>query len=382
MAVGDSTTSEPRELRDPETGRRLVQLTSGDSFDHPLYYYVSSFTSDGKSLVFHRQRGDEVQMFRLDPDTGLTVQLTEATTPNALWRPWLQPPGRGVRELLSALNPLTDELIYYDGATVRAAHVRTLEDRELYRLPEHRWPCGLTDVSPDGKRFCFVHNDRAWWEANSGSTPNRAEAVGARLDVLNLETGEVRNLVHLNTWLTHSNFVDNSRILFTHPAAENGLLMTDLRGGHYVHLRTQDELGQTCHHAVTRQGIQYEVNNHVAGDLDPDTLERREYRLNLVGYTHTGQDPEGRLWFYESTGAETRRHTLSFFPTLAPGRLNQPMPLIGRMDTYGVGQRSHFHPRVTPDRQWILFTGGDARNQTNHLFLLDISDLEDTQFTT
>jgi hypothetical protein len=37
------------------------------------------------------------------------------------------------------------------------------------------------------------------------------------------------------------------------------------------------------------------------------------------------------------------------------------------------------NPTVTPDRKHILFTGGDRRTKTNHLFLLDITDLADTQ---
>ena len=51
--------------------------------------------------------------------------------------------------------------------------------------------------------------------------------------------------------------------------------------------------------------------------------------------------------------------------------------LTGSWPTYGGGQKSHFHPQITPDRKWILFTGGDPRTQTNHLFLLDATDLEE-----
>ena len=32
--------------------------------------------------------------------------------------------------------------------------------------------------------------------------------------------------------------------------------------------------------------------------------------------------------------------------------------LAGPWKTYGSGQKSHFHPQLTPDRKWILFTGG------------------------
>jgi hypothetical protein len=56
-----------------------------------------------------------------------------------------------------------------------------------------------------------------------------------------------------------------------------------------------------------------------------------------------------------------------------------PTRLVGNWPTYGGGQKAHFHPRLTPDRRWILLTAGDPRTQTNHLFLLDVSDLADTE---
>jgi hypothetical protein len=34
---------------------------------------------------------------------------------------------------------------------------------------------------------------------------------------------------------------------------------------------------------------------------------------------------------------------------------------------------------LTPDRKWILFSAGDSASQTCHLFLLDVSDLDDTE---
>ena len=41
---------------------------------------------------------------------------------------------------------------------------------------------------------------------------------------------------------------------------ENGLLMTDLEGGWYSHLRTPDERGgEVCHFHATARGITYEV---------------------------------------------------------------------------------------------------------------------------
>ena len=37
------------------------------------------------------------------------------------------------------------------------------------------------------------------------------------------------------------------------------------------------------------------------------------------------------------------------------------------------------NPVLTPDRRWILFTGGDPASQSSHIFLLDVSDLGDSE---
>ena len=209
--------------------------------------------------------------------------------------------------------------------------------------------------------------------------PKKHGARGGKLDVLEIATGKVSTLVQINTWLTHSNFYDNDRVLFCHLATESAILMTDLRGGYYEHLRTQDESGSTCHYIATNKGTTYEVADHIGGIYNPDTHTCIEYELGLEGYVHTGCDPEARLWFYESHDRKRDIHAMYYFETLARGKGNKPISLVGNIKTYWLGQRSHFHPQITPDRRFMLFTGGDPTNQTNHLFLLDIADLNDTE---
>jgi hypothetical protein len=113
--------------------------------------------------------------------------------------------------------------------------------------------------------------------------------------------------------------------------------------------------------------------------LQPGHPQRREYKLAMgTSRLHIGRDPEARLWFFEGTVADFP--TIVYFPRLQAGEVNRGQALIGNeFATYSNNQRSHFHPSVTPDRKHILFTGGDRRTKTNHLFLLDITDLADTQ---
>ena len=390
VKVGDSFVSERRELVDPITGRRLIQLTAGDCFDMPMYFYGPTFAKDGKTIVFYRynQHTGEIQLYKIHVDTGLTVRLTNATTKNSLWRPYLQNPGFGVRDLMSAVNPVTNEAIYFDTNEIRAVHIDTLADRLIGRVPEGRVPSGLTGVSPNGKLFCYPHFDRQWWEAQlppKTSPPERWEPRNSKLVVVDTASGKTTDLLMVNFWITHSDFYDNNRVLFCHNATDFAILMTDLRyAWQYENLRTHSAEGYIVHYQVTDKGIMYELVGDTKGGLlrvgiyNPDTRARQEYRLNIPAKRqHIGRDPEARLWFFE-TGVPGG-HGIVYFPKLARDEINPGVALTGAsFDTYGVNQRSHYHPSVTPDRKYILFTGGDARNQTNHLFLLDIGDLTDT----
>ncbi len=387
MKPGDVSHSERREWTDPVTGRRMVQLTTGSGHDYPLYYYIPSFTADGQTLLFHRLQEGEIQYHRLDLATGRTVCLTGARTPNALWRPWLQPPAIGVREFLGAFNQLTHELIYFDTDQLRAVHIDTLADRLVTCVPPGRAPCGLTGISPDGKHFVYPHADRAWWDAHLAAGPDRTSAQAVALEVVNLATGETHTALLINTWVTHTHFYDNQRILFSHPPTEHGILITDLHGHGYACLRPQTAHNtQTCHYHATERGVMYELNRYAPpidrgwgqmGIVDPDTRHSREYQLN-ARITHMGHDPAGWLWFGEQLlDAPNAPRVIGYCSRLEPDVINDFIPLTEPLLTCGDQrlQRAHTHPTLMPDRQHILLTVGDPRTQTNHPCLLDVSDL-------
>ena len=111
-----------------------------DGHDYPIYYFIPTTTDDDDSIIFHRYQDDQVQLYRLDVSTGQTIQLMQASTPNALW-PELT---SGIRDQLSALNTITNEAIYYDGYELRVVHIHTLEDRLLQTVPDDRTPSSLT----------------------------------------------------------------------------------------------------------------------------------------------------------------------------------------------------------------------------------------------
>ena len=160
------------------------------------------------------------------------------------------------------------------------------------------------------------------------------------------------------------------------------MMMTDLTSGEYVHLRHGDPgvSGQPCHFLVTPHGLAYELLHAPgAGLYDPLIRRRFEFKTPFdKAYVHTGWDPQGCLWFFEKADAT---HEMWFLQRLDRSGKDRWIQLTGHWKNYNkkAYQKYDFHPQLTPDRRWILFTGGDPTTQTNHLFLLDVSDLKDTE---
>ena len=390
MTLSDSF----RRIAAPGSSRTAIQLTSGRATNYPLYYFIPSLSGDSQTLVFHRadpgrdgERGD-VQIHALDLATGEEWQLTHGDTPDTHWMPWCIDSGTGVLDHRSVLNTTTNELIYFNGNDVRACSVHRERgaDRSLFELPDDRLAIGQNCVTPDGQWFVYIHHDRESYPSiypDGHFQPDRCGSRGTVLAAFHLTTGEHRALVTINSPIHHVYPLAEGRLLFCHPATENGMLLTDLRGGWYSHLRTQDERGGTvCHYLATERGIAYEVLGGSTGVLsglyNPDTHENVEWKLpGSFGYTHTGFDPEGLLWFYENSSRET--HDLRLMTRLRADGTSEWTSLTGNWPTYGGGQKSHFHPQVLPGRDWILMTAGDPATESNHLYLLDISDLDTTE---
>lgn len=365
-----------RRLKAPETGRLAVQLTSGEGHTYPLYFYIPSITGDGKYLIYHRAAGGEVQLHRLTLATGQSKQLTHATCPDTQWRPWCIDSGRGVLDHRSVLNVVRNLVVYFDGREVRSVDVESLKDDLLFTLPEGREAYGQNGCTPDGKWLAYIHTPRG----SEWGKPCKGAVVAA----YNFDTKEQRTLGRIDSAVFHVTAFDNQHFIVTHPADHSGMMLTDLTSGKIVPLRYNDPgvRGHLVHSQVTSRGMVYEVEKiGRAGLYDPFARRRFEFQLpEFLHYLHTGRDPQGRLWFCENSTAWDRFDVHDMYALVRLDRDGgQWLRLTGNWPTYGGGQKSHFHPQLTPDRKWIMFTGGDTRSKSSHIFLLDVSNVADTQ---
>jgi hypothetical protein len=365
-----------RKMAAPGTGRLAIQLTEGDGFTYPLYFYIPTITADERYLIYHRATGGQVQLWRLELATGESRQLTYATSPETQWRPWCTDPGVGVLDHRSVLNLPRHEVIFFDGNDAYAVHVESLECRHLFTVPPEREVYGQNCCTPDGRFLVYITTPRgAMW-----GKPCR----GAKVITYDFQTGEQHTICSIDSAIFHVVAYDNDHLVVTHPADHPGMLFVDRTTGKVAVLRDQDPgvAGHPVHFQVTAQGIAYDVPDiHASGLYDPFLHARFEFSLSPeMKYVHIGRDPEGKLWFYESsTGPNSFvHHRLFFLRGFRESGGEDWVELTGDWPTFGSGQKAHFHPQLTPDRQWILLTAGDERSQSNHVWLLDVSDLEAT----
>ena len=291
-----------KRLKAPGTGRVAIQLTSGSDACYPLYYFIPSISRDGKYLVYHRYEKKTVQLHRLNLQTGESVQMTKAGGENTDWRPWQREPGlKGVMDYRSVLNVAKNLVVYFDRNTAHSVDLETLKDEVLFELPADREPIGQNCATPDGKWLAYI-------DAPAGAEFSKP-CVGAKLMGYDFDTREQRVLFTIDRAIHHVMPYDNTHFIVNHPPGHNGIIFTDLTGGNWSELRHGDPgaRGNVCHQLPTSRGISYEVfgcgPTVVSGLYDPFARKRLEFRLPPeFSYTHTGMDPECRIWYWETTG--------------------------------------------------------------------------------
>jgi hypothetical protein len=357
-------------MKAPDTGRLVVQLTTGSAQCYPLYYFIPSITRDERFLIYHRAEAGNLQLYRLDLATAESVRLTNATSPDTQWRPWCVSSGHGVLDHRSVLNVARNQVVYFDGPVARSVDVETRTEETLFELPPDRDAYGQNCCTPDGRWFVYIHVPRGsvWGQ------PCR----GAQVVAYDFDTRRQRTLCEIDSAVFHVTPYDNTHFVVTHPAKGPGMLWLDAESGTCELLRDG-----VVHCPCSQSGIAYEVPaERRLGWIDP--LSRRTWEFPMPAvfhYIHTGCDPAGRLLLYENSTDWDRFDTHDMYALARVDPLGDNhtwLRLTGSWPTFVGGQKAHFHPQVTPDRNWVLFTGGDPVHETCHLFLLDISDVNET----
>src|SRR5579883_2939371 len=103
--------SEHSQYQDPQTGARIHQLTNHPSINHPTYFLQSSFTPDGRAVLFTSYRSGTPQLYEVGFPDGPIHQLTG---------------GAPVHPFSAAIAPDGESVIFVRGGSIWRINRETL----------------------------------------------------------------------------------------------------------------------------------------------------------------------------------------------------------------------------------------------------------------
>lgn len=124
--------SEHSSTVDRVTGATVHQLTSHPSINHATYFLQSSFSPDGRTLLFTSYRTGSAQLFSLEYPHGEIRQLTDSP---------------GIHPFSAAFHPSGDLVYFVRGGEIAELNLRTLEERTIVKFEGAQ----LGECSPDRK---------------------------------------------------------------------------------------------------------------------------------------------------------------------------------------------------------------------------------------
>ncbi|MGD1031738.1 MAG: oligogalacturonate lyase family protein [Opitutaceae bacterium] len=212
----------PREWVDPDTGHRIVQL-SKERGEESLYFTQYPFTAGGTKMVMIAPQGN------IDLVTLATGEIEHVYTDH------------GARILHTGRK--TGAIFYTKGGALYSLDPATKESRMLVKVPEHG---DIVAVNCDETLAVGTITEgggerRGRGKAapaqpvilpggiQQGDIPSQvakhemmdrrlAEHIPTTLYVINLQTGEIRNLVHGTDWIDHEQFspTDPTLLIYAH----------------------------------------------------------------------------------------------------------------------------------------------------------------------
>lgn len=388
MTAGRTYPPEWRDLTDPQTGRRVRQLTDSPAEDYHLYFYNPSITPDGRYLVFTSERTGLSNLFRLDLDTGEIVQLTDARPVRAEYWPFTAAI-QGVGSCLPAIGNQGREVFYFEGNDLNAVDIASLQQRHLMTVPAGRRP-SMLNAGGDGRTLVFAHWDEALFSdwsrrAYAGETfPDESfyqetSSTLLRVDAASGRTDELLTLEKF--WVNHVlvSPVNRDLILFCHEYSSQPDRMWLLDAGTgvcapvpgqgpdewYEHEFWSRDGSRICFHG----GLRADADRGFCGWCRPDGSDYLKAWHTTPGraYAHYNLGPDGETMV---TDGEARPGCISRVQLHMGQQVFEP---LCRHESYKYGddQRCHPHPSFSPDGRRVVFTS-NAGGSSN-VYLVDWS---------
>ena len=370
--------SEVKEYRDADTGARVMQLTSGDSDNVHLYFTSESFVGGGSDrLVFGSNRSGRFQFYMLEIRERKLVQLTD---------------GEAISPQQACLSP-AGRLFYFEGSLLRSLRLDTLDDRELYRVP-NGWKSHLATCTADGEYVAFTYREKLEVSTETGriySTMAETYFQRPACVIMRVQTsnGQAAAVWGERMWISHVIIHPQQPdlILFCHEGGSNAsqrmwtVNAAQARGRKAEPLYVQKP-GEFCvHEYFTRKGevgFQYQLarngrEEHYNAYIRPDGSWIRQYLLPGPRPGHIQSNTDNTLIVgdcgYLSPDDSDGKNFMSLMKhangSASVRRLCRRKP--------GDTQHSHGHPVFSLDDRWVVFNSRIGNRES--IFMAEVESI-------
>jgi oligogalacturonide lyase len=371
IGIGSRWEPENHVYPDPISGATVHQLTNYKGHSNHFYFTYPCWYDGGRKIVFHSDRENRTNLFGVDLESGDIIQLTDLD------------PAKGHVSSLSK-NPVREEIYFYQGDTLVALDLVSLNARPLYTRPEGRVGGGA-NATADGKYICTGHredlSDRIMmdlghgyvgfdecWEAHPHSTIIKLPIDGGPPEVVYEE----------NYWLGHINASPKlpNIITFCHEGpwhkVENRIWGLNLDTGEAWQIRPNapgEAIGHEYwmpdgehigYHGRTAQGpvygsIRYDNTDQVEAPFEGHCWHFHSYGLDLVVGDGDSQNPYLLLWRFRD------------------GQFEGPKVLVWHRGSFHI-QRVHLHPCFNAEGTQVVYTS-DPQGY-GQVFVVDVPDFD------
>lgn len=372
MGKGAMFKNEFKEFIDQQTGRKVIQLTGDDCLSHHPYFYNKIVTNDNKFLIYASDRTGSRNLFKLDMETGESLQLTDV---------------RESFDDFSANLSKDDKCLYYsrDNGIVRL-NMETLEEKKIYTSQED-FTFGSYGISPDDK--CILISEMHIYDVvisrGDWSTfePQWEAKPHCRLVYMDIESGKCHVVLdEPHCWLGHPQIRPghNDELLFCHEGpqwridARLWLINSDGTNHRCAKPRATDDMIVTHEYWLADGSkIAYVHKNHdnisTIRFIDPETL-KDEIFMECTYSAHVFSSPDNNYIIGDGqpnmpvlpeVGSDkevTMAHTEAcLFLMNVKNRTEEKLCYHGSSFTpYGNAQDCHPHPSFTPDSKSVIFS--------------------------
>ncbi len=347
--------SEKKTYKDPCSGVLVTQLTDYKGHSHHFYFTNPGWYEEGKKLLFSSDRNNRTNLFGIDLATGEIEQLTDLEP---------VPLPRELEFLRASTNPLRDEVYFWHDLQFMAMDVASRATRMVFEL-EPGWCVSMTNCSADGQNVFFgcwedlsdkIHTDLSrgyvgfaeTCEARPRSRIVRVAVDGSGAEVVFEEDYWIG---HVNTSPTRANM-----LTFCHEGpwakVDHRIWALDVSNGKARKIRPTSE-GEVVGHEYW-----YDDGTHIG--YHGRTSEGHP----MIGSVRFDNTERHECDFPGETG-----HTFSLDADLIVGdgggvirvwkregeKYAGPRVLC-RHDSAMRIQKTHPHPRISPDGEYVVFT--------------------------